>query len=149
MSWTIDDEQAWNMSNPIRQYLGIRVEQVSPEQADISLEITDNLLQAYGMVHGGIYCLLIDTVLGAAVRGIYQYDARPLTTNLNVNFLRSTGPGRICASARIIKNGKIIAVGSGEVCDGDARKLAVGQGSFVVRGEPRMIGSEVAENAGE
>lgn len=133
MSWTIDDELAWNLSNPFRQHLDVRVERVDEQGAEISLPVTENLLQAYGMVHGGIYCVLIDTVLGAAVRGSYQRDVKPLTTDLNVSFLRPTGLGRIFASAGIIKNGKTIAVGAGEVRDARDRKLAVGQGSFLVR----------------
>lgn len=133
MSWTLGDEVAWNRANPFRQHLGIRVEYIGRERSEISLPVTENLLQAYGMVHGGVYCVLIDTAIGTAVRAGYQCDVKPLTTDLNVSFLRSAGVGRIHASAELIKRGKTVAVGTGRVHDASGHMLAVGRGSFLVR----------------
>lgn len=132
VAWTTEDEIAWNLTNPFRQFLGVEIEWVDGSRAEVSLSTTENLLQAYGMVHGGIYCVLIDTVLGTAVRGAYQGDAKPLTTDLNVSFLRPARLGTLYASAEIIKAGGKIAVGTGEVRDEEGRQLALGRGSFMV-----------------
>ena len=102
MAWTLEDEIAWTERNPFRMHLGVAIERVSTDgsgDCEIALEINDNLVQAYGMVHGGIYCTLIDTVLGTAVRSAYQHDIGPLTIDLNVSFLRPAGKGRIYSSA--------------------------------------------------
>ncbi|BCB72599.1 hypothetical protein HMEPL2_29500 [Vreelandella aquamarina] len=133
MAWTTEDEKVWNLTNPFRQHLGIEIKWVKDKRAEISIPITDNLIQAYGMVHGGIYCVLIDTVLGTAVRGGYGFDAKPLTTDLNVSFLRPSGIGTLYATAEMIKTGRQVAVGNGDVRDAEGRLLATGRGSFLVR----------------
>ncbi|MCC5812963.1 MAG: PaaI family thioesterase [Ectothiorhodospiraceae bacterium] len=134
MAWTTEDEIAWNLTNPFRQHLGIQVESVKPDgSAEISLPVTENLLQAYGMVHGGIYCVLIDTVLGTSVRAYFQRDAGPITVDLNVSFLRPTGLGRIYARSEIVKAGRKVVVGVGDVVDSDGKKVATGRGSFLLR----------------
>lgn len=133
MAWTTEDEKMWNLTNPFRQHLGIEINWVKDKQAEISIPITENLIQAYGMVHGGIYCVLIDTVLGTAVRGGYGFDAKPLTTDLNVSFLRPSGIGTLYATAEMIKTGRQVAVGNGDVRDAEGRLLATGRGSFLVR----------------
>lgn len=134
MPWTTEDESNWNNTNPFRQFLGVEVEWVNADgSAEISLPITENLLQAYGMVHGGIYCVLIDTVLGTCVRGVCQRDSGPITVDLNVSFLRPTGLGRIYARGEIVKHGRKVVVGTGDVVDQDGKKLATGRGSFLMR----------------
>lgn len=134
MAWTTEDEIAWNRTNPFRQFLGVEIQWVGDDgRSEISLPITENLLQAYGMVHGGIYCVLIDTVLGTGVRSVFQSDAGPLTVDLNVSFLRPTGMGRIYARSEIVKAGRKVVVGTADVVDAAGRKLATGRGSFLLR----------------
>ena len=140
MAWTLEDEIAWTERNPFRMHLGVAIERVSTDgsgDCEIALEINDNLVQAYGMVHGGIYCTLIDTVLGTAVRSAYQHDIGPLTIDLNVSFLRPAGKGRIYSSASIVKKGRQIVVGVADVFDAERRQLAAGRGSFALRDQPR------------
>lgn len=139
MAWTVEDEIAWTARNPFRTHLGVAIERVSDDgsgDCEISLEVDDNLVQAYGMVHGGIYCTLIDTVLGTAVRAAFQYDVGPLTIDLNVSFLRPSGKGRIYAGGSIMKKGRQVVVGVADVFDAERRRLATGRGSFALRDDP-------------
>ncbi|MES1924390.1 PaaI family thioesterase [Salinisphaera sp. T31B1] len=147
MAWTLEDEIAWTTRNPFRVHLGVDIERVSRDgsgDCEISLVVNDNLVQAYGMVHGGIHCTLIDTVLGTAVRSAFQQDIGPLTIDLNVSFLRPSGKGRIYSSATIVKMGRQIVVGVADVFDADRRRLATGRGSFALRESPRHRASEPA-----
>jgi len=140
MSWTKQDEIEWTKKNPFRTFLGVEIEHVSSDgsgDCEISIMADDHLVQAYGMIHGGIYCTLIDTVLGTAVRSVYQHDTGPLTIDLNVSFLRPTGKGRIFATASIIKAGRQVVVGRADVFDSQRRHLATGRGSFALRDNPQ------------
>jgi len=69
VTWTIEDERSWNLNNSFRNFLGIEIERIDGDKALISLQISERLLQSYGIVHGGIYCVLIDAVMGTSVRG--------------------------------------------------------------------------------
>lgn len=132
MSWTTEHEIEWNRTNPFRMFLGVEVAMVDGGVAEIRLPVHDQLLQAYGMVHGGIYCVLIDTVLGSAVRGVCGFDSKPLTVDLNVSFLRPSGKGVLTARAEIIKAGRKVLVGNADVMDEQGRKVATGRGSFLL-----------------
>lgn len=132
MSWITEHEIAWNDTNPFRKFLGVSVSFVDGGVAEVTLPVHDQLLQAYGMVHGGIYCVLIDTVLGSAVRGVCGFDSKPLTVDLNVSFLRPSGKGVLTARAEIIKPGRKVLVGNADVMDEQGRKVATGRGSFLL-----------------
>jgi 1,4-dihydroxy-2-naphthoyl-CoA hydrolase len=81
MAWMLEAEIAWNEGNPFRQHLGVAVESVQTDgRTEIAIAVTENLPQAYGMVHGGIYCV-IDTAMGSSGRAGCQCDAKPLTTD--------------------------------------------------------------------
>ncbi|ASK33855.1 thioesterase [Alcanivorax sp. N3-2A] len=134
MAWTTEDEKRWNRGNPFRQHLGVAVNWVRDDGAvEIQLPVTANLLQSYGMVHGGIYCVLIDTVLGSCARAVCQRDSGPLTVDLNVSFLRPSGPGVIIARGEIVKAGRTVVVGNADVLDQQGRKLATGRGTFMLK----------------
>lgn len=134
MSWNTEDEKAWNQTNPFRQHLGVEIDQVDNDgRAQISLTVTPELLQAYGHVHGGVYCVLIDSVLGTCTRSALQRDCASATVELNISFLRGTGPGTLVCRGEIVKAGRSIVVGVADVLDSEGRKLATGRGSFMLR----------------
>ncbi|MFC6329186.1 PaaI family thioesterase [Alloalcanivorax gelatiniphagus] len=141
MGWTLDDERAWNRRNPFRTYLGIEVNRVGDGGAEIALPVTETLLQAYGMVHGGIYCVLIDTVLGTCARSALRRDCGPMTIDLNVSFLRPSGLGRLICRGETVKAGRSVVVGVADVLDAEGRKLATGRGSFLLREQDAYRGT--------
>ncbi|WP_142809195.1 PaaI family thioesterase [Tepidiphilus olei] len=134
MSWTLEDEIAWSRNNPFRNFIGMEITALDDKgNAVVSLEVDAHLLQAYGMVHGGVYCVLLDTVMGTSVRAGYQRDVRPNTIDLNVSFLRPSGVGRLTAAAELVKKGRNIAVCTGSVSDSEGRLAALGRASFLLR----------------
>lgn len=133
MAWTTEDERQWSEKNPFRHFMDMRVEWLEPDgRAEISMPITDNLLQSGGIVHGGMMCTLIDSVLGTVVRATLQKASPVATIDLNVSFLRPGGVGRLYARGEPIKTGRRVLVGIGEVFDESGRKLASGRGSFML-----------------
>lgn len=133
MPWTTADEIEWTKSNPFRTHLSVRIESVQDTgEVEISIPITPNLLQAAGVVHGGIFCSVIDTALGSAVRAVLQRPVKMSTIDLNVSFLRPGGEGRIYCRGRIIKTGRRVLVGTADVYDESNRMLATGRGSFML-----------------
>lgn len=134
MAWSLEDEIAWSRNNPFRNYIGMEIVALDEEgMAEIALKVDAHLLQAYGMVHGGVYCVLLDTVMGTSVRAGYQRDVRPNTIDLNVSFLRPSGVGRLLARSELVKKGRSVAVCSGSVYDAQGKLAAVGRASFLLR----------------
>ncbi len=134
MAWTTEDEIAWSRNNPFRTSMGVRIERVEADgRAEISIPVTENMLQSAGVVHGGILCTLIDTVLGTVVRAALQRPVPMATIDLNVSFLRPGGVGRLYARGEVIKAGRRVVVGVADVLDDKGRKLATGRGSFMIQ----------------
>ena len=49
--------------------IGLRVDLITPDRAEVSITVTPDLFQPAGLVHGGIYCTIVETAasIGAAV----------------------------------------------------------------------------------
>src|SRR5260370_12606337 len=79
--------------------LGIEFAEVGADRTVLSLEITPELLQPYGILHGGVHCALVETAasFGAA---LWIGDRGQLVGVANhTNFLRAVGSARIPAVA--------------------------------------------------
>ena len=60
-------EQKIVSGNRFRNLLGIKVEDIESGWALLSLTVTDQLLQASNIMHGGVFAVLIDSAIGSAV----------------------------------------------------------------------------------
>ncbi|MFD0852873.1 PaaI family thioesterase, partial [Actinomadura adrarensis] len=59
-----------DLPNPFDRMLGLRLTHADPSRVEAELPVTQDLMQAYGIVHGGVYCTVVETTasVGAAVR---------------------------------------------------------------------------------
>ena len=94
-------------------------------------EYHDNPL---GMVHGGLACTLLDTVVGCAAHTTLPKGVGYTSIDLNVSYLRpiTSASGVIRATGRVVKGGQrvIFASGRDRGCRGpharDRHELAAG-----------------------
>ncbi|MDZ4234705.1 MAG: esterase, partial [Dietzia sp.] len=61
------------LGNGFDRELGLSYLEVTPEGGRAQLEITDKLLQPYGIVHGGVYCSIVESL--ASVSGAVWLSA--------------------------------------------------------------------------
>lgn len=120
--------------NNFRTFLAIKVEDIESGYALLSMPITDTMLQSFGMLHGGIFSVLIDSVIGTAVRSVLDVTKQfAVTAEMNLNFLRGAKDGVIYAEGKVINHGSLLIVGTGDIRDADGRLLATGRATFVIR----------------
>jgi uncharacterized protein (TIGR00369 family) len=97
-----------NFTAPFDTELGLRFTEVSPDGARAQLEVTPKLLQPMGLVHGGVYCSMVETIASAsafawlATRG----GGNVVGVNNNTDFLRSIGSGTVFGAAEPIHRGR-------------------------------------------
>jgi 1,4-dihydroxy-2-naphthoyl-CoA hydrolase len=97
-----------NFTAPFDTELGLRFTEVSPHGARAQLEVTPKLLQPMGLVHGGVYCSMVETIASAsafawlATRG----GGNVVGVNNNTDFLRSIGSGTVFGAAEPIHRGR-------------------------------------------
>lgn len=118
--------------NPLFQYLGIIVEQLSPEKTVLRLPIKHEFCQGAGVVAGGMLATVADEAMAHAVLANLNEDQSTATIEMNIRYLRPIKEGEIIAIARVIKKGRRIITVTAEVQDEKNSLLAYAGASFMV-----------------
>jgi uncharacterized protein (TIGR00369 family) len=106
--------------------LGIRVDGTDDGGARLTLEVTDEHLNAAGTLHGGVLATLVDTAMGQAVRTVSGEGDVPATSQLTVTYLRPGRPGPVSVTAAVRTRGEHLTVCEADVeQDGEAVAHAV------------------------
>lgn len=92
-------------------FLGIKEELVSGNKVVLSLPITSDLLQPYGLMHGGVSAVLAETAASLGANAWLESDKQiPVGMDIQTRHLKSTGLGTITATALPISQGKKVHV---------------------------------------
>lgn len=87
------------------QHLGIRFTHVSSENVRAEIPVTQELLQVAGIVNGGVYCSIAETL--GSVAGMCASGGVPIVGLSNTtNFLAACSSGVIDAEATTIHAGR-------------------------------------------
>ncbi len=100
--------------------------------AEVAMELRTPFLNRRGVAHGGVICSLLDEAIGMAVHSVLPVEGRAVTAQLNAHFLNPAPPGTLLARAHVIRAGKRIIVGEGEVHREGGDLVAKGTGIWVV-----------------
>ena len=119
---------------PYLQLLGVELEALAPGYAKMRLPITERLANPYAGLHGGALSSLADTALAQALRTLVGAQARMTTVELNISYLSGATEGAVIAEARILRQGKTLAVGEVDLRDGNGKALARARGTYLIVG---------------
>lgn len=88
--------------------VGIEYDEVNLDRVVLSLEVEERHYQPYGLVHGGVYCTLVETAasLGAALSAMERGMTGAVGVSNSTDFYRSHRAGRIRATATPIHRGR-------------------------------------------
>jgi acyl-CoA thioesterase len=128
------------VTGPFEQLIGYRARYDDAHGVFLELEVEERHLSHFGVAHGGVVLLLLDTVGGVAVAFRDRSLERIATISLTTSFIRAVEVGRVVATARIDHLGGAIAhvataLHAGDV---DGPLLATGIAAYrLFRGEAR------------
>jgi 1,4-dihydroxy-2-naphthoyl-CoA hydrolase len=110
--------------------LGLKYIDVTPDGGRAVLEINDKLLQPWGIVHGGVYCTIIESL--ASVSGAVWFAEKGergtvVGVNNNTDFLRAISSGTVTAVSTPIHRGRRQQLWLIQVTDDKGRMVARGQ----------------------
>src|SRR6266849_5998985 len=97
-------------SVPYAKLIGFELGEMKPGEANLHLDIRDELKQNQGVAHGGAVATLIDTAAAFAVVTLLEPGERVTTTDLTIHYLRPITSGRLTATARIVRGGRRLFV---------------------------------------
>lgn len=112
--------------------MGIHFIHATSDEVVAELEVTAHHHQAYGIVHGGVYSGLIETVasVGAALAALPRGQSVVGLEN-HTSFLNAVREGKLHATARPLMRGRRTQVWEATVTDAEGRTVASGRVRFL------------------
>ena len=112
-------------------YLGLHLEAAGPGWARMRLALRPDVMNPFGVVHGGSVAALIDSAAGSAVAaGTLPGDRIMGTIDMQVHFLERARGTHLLAEGRVVRAGKAIAVAEVDVRDDAGALVAKGTATF-------------------
>lgn len=106
----MDKERAIKLVNEQNGFLkhnNITVEEVGENSCTVKLEINEDSLNPYGIVHGGLIFSIGDTVMGTQCRATGR---NAVTLNASIDYLKPGKGKYLIAKSEVIKIGKTTSV---------------------------------------
>jgi 1,4-dihydroxy-2-naphthoyl-CoA hydrolase len=107
--------------------LGMRFVETSADRVVVTWDVTPQLLQPFGLLHGGVHTTAVETA--ASVAAGYWWGERGTVVGVSnqTDFLRAVRDGTLTATATPIHRGQTQQLWLVEITDEQARLVARGQ----------------------
>jgi 1,4-dihydroxy-2-naphthoyl-CoA hydrolase len=117
------------IGNGFDNWLGLTYIEMTPDGGRARLEIHDKLLQPWGIVHGGVYCSIIESLasVSAHVWLTENGGGTVVGVNNNTDFLRAISEGTVMAVSTPIHRGRRQQLWLITITDDNDRMVARGQ----------------------
>ena len=108
------------------EHLNIQINQTSPEQVELALVVRDIHKQPFGIMHGGMNGVLIETACSLGANQNVKSNEYCVGVDLQVNHLRAVTSGELTIRAIPDKVGRTVQVWQATVYQKE-QKIAVGR----------------------
>lgn len=107
-------------------WLGVEMLEASGDKVVAAWDVRPDMHQPYGIVHGGIYCSVIETVASYAA-ALWFTEGQVVGVSNQTDFLRAVRDGRLTATATPIHRGRLQQLWLVDIQDETPRTVARGQ----------------------
>jgi uncharacterized protein (TIGR00369 family) len=110
--------------------LGLKILELTPDGGRAQLTLKDDLLQPWGIVHGGVYCSIIESLASTSAHTWLNAEGAGGTVvgvNNNTDFLRAISSGTVTAVSTPIHRGRRQQLWLITITGEDDRVVARGQ----------------------
>lgn len=107
--------------------VGMKYLEVTPDKVLVEVPVGPHLHQPHGIVHGGVYCAIAETVASVAGSVWVGGEGRVVGVNNSTDFLRAVTEGTLTATGTPVHRGRSQQLWRVEIADDDERVVAVGQ----------------------
>ncbi len=109
------------------KHIGLEILSATEDEVVATFEVRPELLQPYGLLHGGVLCSVVETVGSVAGAMWFGDRGNVVGTSNHTNFLRAVREGRLTARATPIHRGRSQQLWSIDVKDEQDRLVARGE----------------------
>jgi uncharacterized protein (TIGR00369 family) len=123
---------------PIASHFAFSLAAVEPGEVRFTCTPDESAYNPIGVVHGGLVCTLLDSVLGCAVQSTLSAGEGYTSIELKVNYLRAVHAhtGELTARGWVTKPGRRVAFADAEVRDASGKPVATATGSCLIMPRP-------------
>jgi 1,4-dihydroxy-2-naphthoyl-CoA hydrolase len=116
-----------DLISPLDRYLGLHISHADGRRVDASIQIGDRHWQAHGIVHGGVYCTVIETVasIGASLQA--GLGRQVVGISNRTTFIRAISAGRISISGELVDAADDLQLWKVDITDDTSHLVATGQ----------------------
>jgi 1,4-dihydroxy-2-naphthoyl-CoA hydrolase len=119
------------------EVLGFEAVEVGPELSRARAEVGQQHRQPYGIVHGGVYAALAESIASqATATAVYEDGNIAMGMSNNTTFMRPMSAGTIHAEAKRRHRGRTTWVWDVELSDDEGRLCALSRVTIAVRPAP-------------
>lgn len=118
-------------------YIGTEWISLDPDAARARIELRDDLRQPYGLMHGGVYSTLVESLCSyATATAVHAQGDIALGQAIEVSFMRPVTSGHAEARAVARHRGRSTWVWTVEIVDDEQRLCALAKMTMAVRPAP-------------
>lgn len=126
--------QAESTPSGFAEDIGVEWIELDPDDARARIKVDKRHLQPHGIVHGGVYASLAESLCSAATHGAVREDDMVAIGQANdTTFLRQISGGYVNASARTRHRGRTTWIWDVEISDDEGRVCALCRMTIAVR----------------
>jgi uncharacterized protein (TIGR00369 family) len=115
MSYLENIKKDGKYANPFFGLMGIDVISIEPGTAELKMQVRPDMLNGVGWLQGGILVAIADEAMALALYSLLSRTEGIATISESTSFIRGVQEGYIVAKARVIRKGRRVAFGEGEV----------------------------------
>lgn len=122
----VSPDMATLLDTGFGKLLGLRFVELSPDRVTATYEVRPELLQPFGIVHGGVHCAVVES-LASTGAGLWFQDGHVVGVNNSTDFLRAAREGVLTGEATPIHRGRTQQLWLVTITDEQSRPIARGQ----------------------
>lgn len=128
------------------EMIGLELTVANYERVEAEIPVTRNLHQPFGLVHGGVYAAIVETLasLGTAIHGMAR-NARVVGLDNSTSFMRGTREGTLHAVGTPISTGRRTHVWQVEITNDEGKLAASGKVRLLVLDAEEKVGGETLD----
>jgi len=117
---------------PLAEMLHISNLGAKDGRAEYRLDVTPEMLNPHGVLHGGAVYVMVDYSMGGATMAVLPPGQICATIEIKISYLRSVRGGVLTCTTEIIKRGQSVVFLESKVRDGSDVLVAAATGSFAI-----------------
>jgi uncharacterized protein (TIGR00369 family) len=117
---------------PFNSLIGVRLLRFHQDGVTIGCTVRDDLLNAAGVLHGGVSATLADVAVGVALTRHLGRPRAATTVELKINYLRPVPAGKVTARSHLVRVGKTLCTARVDIQDASRRVAAVALVTYMI-----------------